>query len=117
MHQLRLLLESHYLTTLETMQALEGSRLHMAHIQFHSYGGENWGGFCSKAAEIAEYINAHPNVTTDIGQVVFGDGHHQGTVTRDQGHLAAAGDPIDGPPRSAPGPRSPPASSFLSRMV
>ena len=80
LHANRLGIPNNYLTTLETMQALEGTRLHMAHIQFHSYGGENWGGFCSKAAEIAEYINAHPNITTDIGQIVFGDAT---TITAD----------------------------------
>jgi len=80
LHANRLGIPNNYLTTLETMHALEGSRLHMAHTQFHSYGGENWGGFCSKAVEIAEYINAHPNVTTDIGQVVFGDAT---TITAD----------------------------------
>jgi formylmethanofuran dehydrogenase subunit A len=80
LHANRLGIPNNYLTTLETMHALEGSRLHMAHIQFHSYGGENWGGFSSKAAEVAEYINAHPNVTTDIGQVVFGDAT---TITAD----------------------------------
>lgn len=80
LHANRLGIPNNYLTTLDTMRTLEGSRLHMAHIQFHSYGGENWGGFCSKAAEIAEYINAHPNITTDIGQVVFGDAT---TITAD----------------------------------
>ncbi|HWR20566.1 MAG TPA: amidohydrolase family protein, partial [Verrucomicrobiae bacterium] len=30
---------NNYLTTLDTMQTLEGSRLHVAHAQFHSYGG------------------------------------------------------------------------------
>lgn len=71
---------NNYLTTLDTMRTLEGSRLHVAHAQFHSYGGENWGGFCSKATEIAEYINTHPNITTDIGQIVFGDAT---TITAD----------------------------------
>ena len=80
LHANRLGIPNNYLTTLETMQALEGSRLHMAHIQFHCYGGENWGGFCSKAAEVAGYINAHPRITTDIGQVVFGDAT---TITAD----------------------------------
>src|SRR3989337_226466 len=56
LHANRLGIPNNYLTTLETMQALEGSRLPM------------------------EYINAHPNVTTDIGQVVFGDAT---TITAD----------------------------------
>ena len=62
-------------TTLETMRALEGRRGHLTHIQFHSYGGgegdENT--FNSKAVELAEYVNSHPNVTIDVGQVLFGE--------------------------------------------
>ena len=62
-------------TTLETMKALEGHRGHITHIQFHSYGGgegdENT--FNSKVAPLAEYVNAHPNVTVDVGQVLFGE--------------------------------------------
>ncbi|MBL9080608.1 MAG: formylmethanofuran dehydrogenase subunit A [Planctomycetales bacterium] len=62
-------------TTLDTMQALEGFRGHLTHIQFHSYGGgdadENT--FNSKVAKLAEYVNAHPNITVDVGQVLFGE--------------------------------------------
>ncbi len=60
-------------TTLETMRALEGRRAHLAHIQFHSYGGEPGGLLSSRAAELAEYVNAHENLSVDVGQVVFGD--------------------------------------------
>ncbi|MCL6501405.1 MAG: formylmethanofuran dehydrogenase subunit A [Pirellulales bacterium] len=60
--------------TLDTMQALEGHRGHLTHIQFHSYGGgdadENT--FNSKVVPLAEYVNAHPNLTVDVGQVLFG---------------------------------------------
>ena len=62
-----------YALTLDTMRALEKQRVHLTHIQFHSYGGKSWGGFSTKAAEIAEYVNAHPNVTIDVGQVIFGN--------------------------------------------
>ena len=48
-------------TTLETMKALDGRRGHLAHIQFHSYGGTPGGLFTSKTAELAEYVNAHPS--------------------------------------------------------
>ena len=62
-------------TTLETMKALEGSRGHMTHVQFHSYGGgdadENT--FNSKVAPLAEYVNSHPHLTVDVGQVLFGE--------------------------------------------
>lgn len=62
-------------TTLETMKAVDGHRAHLTHIQFHSYGGgegdENT--FNSKAPQLAEYVNSHPDVTVDVGQVMFGD--------------------------------------------
>ena len=62
-------------TTLESMKALEGSVGHLTHIQFHSYGGgdadENT--FNSKVAPLADYVNSHPNITVDVGQVLFGE--------------------------------------------
>jgi formylmethanofuran dehydrogenase subunit A len=60
-------------TTLETMKALDGRDGHMAHIQFHSYGGQPGGWFTSRVKELVEYVNTHPNITVDIGQVLFGD--------------------------------------------
>jgi formylmethanofuran dehydrogenase subunit A len=62
-------------TTLETMQALDGRRAHLAHIQFHSYGGEpgEVSQLNSEVPELAEYINAHPTLSVDVGQVVFGE--------------------------------------------
>lgn len=60
-------------TTLETMKALEGSRAHMAHLQFHAYGGEDWHTMRSATVELADYFNAHPNLTADAGAVLFGD--------------------------------------------
>ncbi len=61
-----------YRTTLETMRTAGDLRLHLAHIQFHSYGGEPGKNPDSKAAEIVDYINSHPNITCDVGQVMFG---------------------------------------------
>jgi formylmethanofuran dehydrogenase subunit A len=60
-------------TTLDTMKALEGRRAHLAHVQFHSYGGEPGKSLSSRVADLADYVNAHPNITVDVGQVVFGD--------------------------------------------
>ncbi len=62
-------------TTLATMQALEGRRAHLTHIQFHSYGGDadDQDKFCSKTPELADYVNAHPNLSVDVGQVLFGE--------------------------------------------
>jgi formylmethanofuran dehydrogenase subunit A len=62
-------------TTLGSMEALEGHRGHITHIQFHSYGGgegdENT--FNSKVAPLADYVNSHANITVDVGQVMFGE--------------------------------------------
>ncbi len=59
-------------TTLDTIRAIEGMRMHMTHIQFHSYGTEGDRKFSSGAAEIAEAINSNPNLSVDVGQVLFG---------------------------------------------
>jgi formylmethanofuran dehydrogenase subunit A len=61
-----------YTTTLDTMRAAEDRRVHIAHIQFHSYGGEPGKNPISKAAEIIDYLNRHPKITADVGQVMFG---------------------------------------------
>jgi formylmethanofuran dehydrogenase subunit A len=62
-------------TTLETMRIAEGRRAHITHIQFHSYGavaGKSGDNPTSKAREIAEYVNTHPNISADVGAVMFG---------------------------------------------
>jgi formylmethanofuran dehydrogenase subunit A len=61
-----------YNTTLETMKVLEGNRAHLAHLQYHAYGGDDWPTIRSESAAIAEYFNAHKNLTTDAGAVLFG---------------------------------------------
>lgn len=61
-------------TTLETMKSLDGSRGHLTHIQFHSYGGsaDDQSTFCSQVPKLADYVNSHPQLTVDVGQVMFG---------------------------------------------
>ena len=59
-------------TTLATIDAAEGLPIHLTHVQFHSYGTEGKRGFSSAAARIAEAVNASPNVSVDVGQIVFG---------------------------------------------
>ena len=59
-------------TTLETIRGLEGIPAHLTHLQFHSYGTEGDRKFSSGAAEIAELVNANPNISIDVGQVMFG---------------------------------------------
>jgi len=55
--------------TLASMRAISGRRAHFTHLQFHSYGGPGWK---SAAASIMEYVNAHPELSVDVGQVMFG---------------------------------------------
>ena len=59
-------------TTLATIRAADGLPLHLTHIQFHSYGIEGDRHFSSGAARIAELLNKNPNVSIDVGQVLFG---------------------------------------------
>jgi formylmethanofuran dehydrogenase subunit A len=68
-----------YTTALETLDLLKDispSRkrqvVHVAHMQFSSYGGTSWRDFDSKAALIADYFNKSDHATMDVGQVLFG---------------------------------------------
>lgn len=58
--------------TLATSRALSGRRHHLTHAQFHAYGRTDDGDFTSAAARLVEHIDAHPEVTIDVGQVMFG---------------------------------------------
>ena len=60
------------LTTLDTIRAAEGLPMHLAHIQFHSYGTEGDRKFSSGSAHIAEAVNANSNISIDVGQILFG---------------------------------------------
>ena len=59
-------------TTLESMRAVGGRRAHFTHLQFHAYGVEEKGGWRSGARELIEYVNGHPEISADVGQVMFG---------------------------------------------
>lgn len=59
-------------TTMETMATLDGRRAHFCHLQFLSYGPGKRGLHASGAVAVAEKVNAHPGVTVDVGQLVFG---------------------------------------------
>ncbi|MBU7026960.1 MAG: formylmethanofuran dehydrogenase subunit A [Theionarchaea archaeon] len=62
-----------YEITKETIEMLNPYRRHITHIQFNSYGGEDWTNFSSGGAEIAKTLNNNEKVTCDVGQVIFGD--------------------------------------------
>jgi formylmethanofuran dehydrogenase subunit A len=65
-------------TTLDSFRALEGRRAHFTHLQFHAYG--IGGGWKSAARELSEWVNGHPELSVDVGQVMFGPAT---TVTAD----------------------------------
>ena len=59
-------------TTLDTMRTLDGRQAHFAHLQFHAYGGKPDGLPRSRAPELIDHLAAHPELTADVGQVMFG---------------------------------------------
>lgn len=68
-------LPGNWTTTLDTMRSIDGRRGHLTHIQFHSYGGDpdDQATFHSRVPELVEYVAAHPHLTVDVGQVLFGE--------------------------------------------
>ncbi|MCD5425189.1 MAG: formylmethanofuran dehydrogenase subunit A [Methanosarcinaceae archaeon] len=46
---------------------------HITHAQFNSYGGDSWGTFESAADKVSKYINNSEHMTSDSGNVIFGD--------------------------------------------
>lgn len=59
-------------STVATMAALEGLPGHLTHVQFHSYGSEGPKQFSSAALALVAALDAHPNCSIDVGQVLFG---------------------------------------------
>jgi formylmethanofuran dehydrogenase subunit A len=59
-------------STMQTLEAVEGHRVHLTHAQYHCYGKIGPHGYSSEASLLAEYVNWHPHVTIDVGQVLFG---------------------------------------------
>jgi formylmethanofuran dehydrogenase subunit A len=79
-------------TTLATMRTVSGRQAHFAHLQFHCYGGRVGGQPRSRAPELVEYLSSHPEITADVGQVMFGPAV---TMTAD-GPLSAVLRDLDG---------------------
>jgi formylmethanofuran dehydrogenase subunit A len=81
MHQNGLGTPGNYEITLESLKLAEGytarntfgrdTVMHSTHIQFHSYGGDSWGNFESKAREVMDYVNKQKNITIDLGCVTL----------------------------------------------
>jgi formylmethanofuran dehydrogenase subunit A len=105
LHTNNLGLPGNYITTLETMKALEDLSTdgkpvcHITHLQFSSFGGDDWGTMRSAADEISKYINNHSHMTFDMGQVIFtdtttmtADGPFEYTLYQLSGHKWVNGD-------------------------
>jgi formylmethanofuran dehydrogenase subunit A len=58
--------------TRQTMETVGDMPIHITHIQFNGFGKTDKNDFRSGAAGLAEYVNAHKNVSVDMGQIVFG---------------------------------------------
>ncbi|MEX2216818.1 MAG: formylmethanofuran dehydrogenase subunit A [Phycisphaeraceae bacterium] len=58
--------------TLDTLDALDGRRLHLTHLQFHAYGKSDKGEITSAATRLTDHLDTHPLVSADVGQVMFG---------------------------------------------
>lgn len=86
-HTANLGLPGNWRTLQETMRTLDGRPAHLAHVQFHSYsgGGLDESGFGSGVAPLVAEFAAHPGLTLDVGQVLFG-----GTVAMTGDSAAAA---------------------------
>jgi formylmethanofuran dehydrogenase subunit A len=56
----------------ETIRQTEGRPLHFAHLQFNGYSRSADGKMTSAAEHLAELVNAHKNITCDVGAVTFG---------------------------------------------
>ena len=61
-----------YLSTIETIKAANSLPIHLTHIQFQSYGNNGDKAFSSAAVEISNFLNKIPNLTCDVGQIMFG---------------------------------------------
>jgi len=68
-----------------SIKALEGQRSHLCHIQFFSYGMDKGGGYRSGAEQVIKALEAYPEISCDVGQVMFGDVM---TVTADTSALS-----------------------------
>jgi formylmethanofuran dehydrogenase subunit A len=105
LHTNNLGLPGNYVTTLETMKALEDLSTdgkpvaHITHIQFSSFKGDGWGTMGSASEEISNYVNKHTHITLDMGQVIFtdtttmtADGPFEYTLYELSGHKWVNGD-------------------------
>lgn len=59
-------------STLATLDAVEGRRIHLTHAQYHCYGKAGPHGFSSEASKLADRVNRTNHISIDVGQILFG---------------------------------------------
>jgi formylmethanofuran dehydrogenase subunit A len=59
-------------STIKSLEAAEGRRIHLTHAQFNCYSDTGPHAMGSGAELLAAYVNEHENVSLDVGQIVFG---------------------------------------------
>lgn len=72
LHASNLGMPGNIVSTLASLDATEGRRIHLTHAQFHCYSSDGPMGMGSGAEQLANYVNQHSNVTLDVGQIHFG---------------------------------------------
>jgi formylmethanofuran dehydrogenase subunit A len=80
-HQNNLGNPGNYAVTLDSLKLARGMKaknrfgriqvMHSTHLQFHSYGGDSWANFESKARDVMNYVNQQKNLTIDLGCVTL----------------------------------------------
>ncbi len=70
-------------STIATIEAADGLPIHLTHAQFHCYGDESQYGMSSAAEQLVAAMAIHPNVTIDVGQIMFGQ---TVTISADEPH-------------------------------
>ena len=71
-HASNLGMPGNILATLATLDAADGRRLHLTHAQFNCYTDTGPFRMGSGAALLAERLNRSPELSLDVGQIVFG---------------------------------------------
>lgn len=59
-------------STIATIDAADGFPIHLTHAQFHCYDDQSDHGMSSAADQLVAAMQKHPNVTIDVGQIMFG---------------------------------------------
>lgn len=70
-------------STIATIKAADGYPIHLTHAQFHCYGDDSEHGMSSAADQLVAAMAEHPNVTIDVGQIMFGQ---TVTISADEPH-------------------------------